>query len=184
MGSIYPGRWHSTMGDSPQHPARNADGSAHPKAGQLTVAGDTWSRGLAGLTAEQIGHGLTACIARSDAWPPTLPEFRALCLGIPSLLQVREDIARKDSQRAPFTMLVLRHIDSWAFRHADQREAERLLREAYNDAREAVMRGEPLPEPAPEIEHKPEAPKPASPEVARAAMDAIRASLHIDGDSP
>ena len=37
-----------------------------------------WSRALADMTPEQIRRGLDNL--RSD-WPPTLPEFRALCLG-------------------------------------------------------------------------------------------------------
>jgi hypothetical protein len=45
----------------------------------------TWRKGLAGLTPEQIGHGLVRCMERRPAvgkqdWPPTLNEFRALCL--------------------------------------------------------------------------------------------------------
>ena len=37
-----------------------------------------WAKGLAGLTGEQIAHGLDAW---QGAWPPSLPEFRQACLG-------------------------------------------------------------------------------------------------------
>ncbi len=37
-----------------------------------------WSKGLAGITGQQIRVGLDACPAD---WPPTLPEFRQACLG-------------------------------------------------------------------------------------------------------
>jgi hypothetical protein len=45
----------------------------------------TWRKGLAGLTAEQIGNGLVKCLERrpvrgEEDWPPTLNEFRAMCL--------------------------------------------------------------------------------------------------------
>lgn len=45
----------------------------------------TWRKGLAGLTPEQIGLGLVKCLERRPApgeedWPPTLTEFRAMCL--------------------------------------------------------------------------------------------------------
>lgn len=40
---------------------------------------ETWSRGLAGLTAEQLRDGLARCITESPKWAPTLGEFRALC---------------------------------------------------------------------------------------------------------
>src|SRR4030065_2875387 len=45
----------------------------------------TWRKGLAGLTREQIGAGLVKCLERKPApgeedWPPTLNEFRAMCI--------------------------------------------------------------------------------------------------------
>lgn len=45
----------------------------------------TWRKGLAGLTPQQIGAGLVACLQRvprdgAEDWPPTLAEFRAMCL--------------------------------------------------------------------------------------------------------
>jgi len=45
----------------------------------------TWRKGLAGLSPEQIGAGLVKCLVRKPAsgeedWPPTLNEFRAMCL--------------------------------------------------------------------------------------------------------
>lgn len=48
----------------------------------------TWARGLAGITAEQLATGMARCIEQSaercrkghEDWPPTLPEFRAMCL--------------------------------------------------------------------------------------------------------
>lgn len=37
----------------------------------------TWAKALGDLTHEEIAAGLTRCLDRE--WPPTLPEFRALC---------------------------------------------------------------------------------------------------------
>lgn len=37
----------------------------------------TWGEGLAGISAEEIRRGLYGCLKKP--WPPTLPEFRALC---------------------------------------------------------------------------------------------------------
>jgi len=37
-----------------------------------------WSQGLAGLSGEQIKFGLDSL---TDEWPPSLPAFRAACLG-------------------------------------------------------------------------------------------------------
>lgn len=166
------------MGDSPHVQDTLADGSANPRAGELTVYGDTWAKGLAGLSGEQLACGLGACLTRTDVWPPVLAEFRALCLGIPSFGQVRDDMARANADRSPFTIMVGRHIDGCRYRLADTREAERMLREAYGEAREAVMRGEPLPEPLPQLkaDEKPVF-VPASPETARAHLAKIAAAL-------
>ena len=40
----------------------------------------TWLSGLADITPEQIGHGLSRLLTESSDWPPSLPEFRNLCL--------------------------------------------------------------------------------------------------------
>lgn len=45
----------------------------------------TWRKGLAGLAPEQIGAGLVKCLVRKAApgeedWPPTLNEFRSMCM--------------------------------------------------------------------------------------------------------
>ena len=45
----------------------------------------TWRKGLAGLTPAQIGAGLVKCLERrptsgEEDWPPTLNEFRDMCL--------------------------------------------------------------------------------------------------------
>lgn len=39
----------------------------------------TWAVGLADFTAEEIGLGLRRCLDRNSSFPPSLPEFRALC---------------------------------------------------------------------------------------------------------
>ena len=59
MASIYGHKWTGTYGEQ--------------------EVGDTWSVGLADLTPEEIGNGLHGCLNRRDPWPPSLPEFRALC---------------------------------------------------------------------------------------------------------
>lgn len=160
MAHIYGSRWTSAYGEDAQ-----------------TGAGETWAKGLVGVDARQLAVGLEACIVRADPWPPTLPEFRSLCLGVPSLFDVRADLEREHAERQPFTVMVGRRLDGWAYRRADARQAEAMLREAYADAREAVMRGETLPAPLEAVTHAPAPVKPASPEVARAAMAEAMAAL-------
>lgn len=59
MAEIYGHKWTSAYGDS------DADG--------------TWAKGLADMSNADLKQGFLACIQRGDAWPPSLPEFRALC---------------------------------------------------------------------------------------------------------
>lgn len=40
---------------------------------------DTWARGLHAMTPQDLSNGLTACLAREESWPPSLPEFIRLC---------------------------------------------------------------------------------------------------------
>jgi hypothetical protein len=183
MISAYPHRWAPTMGESPQHPATLPDGRPHPKAGQLTVAGDTWARGLAGFTGEQMARGLEGCINSGKEWPPSLTEFKMRALGIPSFSEVAADSARENARRMPFTIAVFQRMDPWSYRHAPETGAEKLLRRAYDDTVEAVMNGASLPDPLPEITHQPAAPKARTPEVARAAIDEILTMLKPAADA-
>lgn len=41
--------------------------------------GHAWAAALGGLTGQQIAHGLAALVACDEKWPPSAPEFRALC---------------------------------------------------------------------------------------------------------
>lgn len=156
MTQIYAHRWTAPHGESCDAPGSSAE---------------TWAKGLAGISGEQLADGLRACITRPDPWPPTLPEFRALCLSIPSLPAVRREIASADSQRSAFAVLVWSMIDSYAYRHADGRAADRMLADAYAEACRHVMAGGQLPEvvaaiAAPEVRPI----QPAAPEVVKAAL--------------
>lgn len=126
MGAAYGHRWTSAYGDDPR-----------------AAAGRVWARGLAGLSREQIDMGIAACINGAEDWPPSLPDFRAKCLGVLSFAEVLLDRER----RAPFTAMLWRYLDSYAYRQASVDRGERLLREAYDVARTAVLKGEPMPAP-------------------------------------
>lgn len=146
MAEIYGHRWTSSYGDSEAGTAQ------------------TWAKGLAGVSPVQLAAGLSDCIASADPWPPTLPEFRARCLGVPTLGAVRSDIATRST---PFVVKCWEFIDAHAFRIASREAGDRMVREAYEQAREFVMRGGVLPEIVAVLEapEKPK-PKPADPGVA------------------
>jgi hypothetical protein len=166
MVAIYGPRWVSAMGVSPLA----ADGS-------VTVAGETWSEGLADLTGDQFAKGLRSCLSSGDGWPPTLPEFRLACIGVPSIGEVRQNLRDRFEAYQPFTLMVYRRIDYWNYVRADMRQAERMLAEAYEEARAAVLRGEPLPEKPQLVTHEPAPPAPSDPEVGRRAIAEIREQL-------
>ena len=163
MGAIYGHRWSSGYGED---------------AAKEGSAGEVWAKGLAGLSAMQIGAGISAAMASADPWPPTLPQFRALCLGIPSFATVAHQVARPAPEHSRFVRLVWQHIDAWRYKQSSGYEAEKILRGAYEIACEHVMRGGALPEPSLAVaqERRPP-PRPARPEVAEAAMREITEKL-------
>lgn len=125
-----------------------------------------------------MGNGLKACLASSDPWPPTLPEFRSRCLGIPSLQEVKLEI--HSGQRSPFTIMVWQQIDGYLFKQSSADKSDRMLRDAYELAREMVMRGQPLPEvPEAAIAHAEPEFKPASKESAEAALAELGSLFRI-----
>lgn len=63
MEEIFPHKWSSKVGSV---------GSSAFK---------TWHKGLGDLSAEQLANGLNACVHTGEDWPPSLPRFRAMCLG-------------------------------------------------------------------------------------------------------
>jgi len=134
------------------------------------IGGAEWAETLAGLALEQIGAGFAADRARGAEWPPSAPLFRSLCLAIPGFAQIRRSIVAKD--RTPFMRLVWQHIDGYRFSRADQTVADRMLRDAYEIARDHVMRGGALP-PEPVAEIAPPVAKgmPATEQTARQHLD-------------
>lgn len=146
MLGMYGNTWASQFGEQPQG-----------------LTADTWASALAGLTTAQIAEGLRACVAEGSEFPPNAPRFRAMCLGIPSFAQVKLESTRSDADRSPFTRACWLHIDGYAYRQASAKDGERMLRDAYDLAREQVMRGVELPAPSLAIEHQP-APKPQLPQ--------------------
>lgn len=167
MLAIYGHRWTSAFGDSPED-----------SAGKPTLAGDTWARGLAGITESQIAKGLEACIVAAESWPPALPQFRAMCFGIPSLAEVKNEISKREKYQ-PFTRMVWANVDWFRYKNATADQAGFMIKEAYDISREAVLRGEPMPsEPVASIApQEQEKPVPAPREVAEKHLNELREVL-------
>lgn len=150
MAVLYPVLWPQRNGDMPQDLG----------TGALTVAGEVWRELLAGMTAEQLQLGLKRCVLRHSEFPPQPQEFRALCLGVPTLAEVRVLLRDDGAVKPPFVVLMFQHLDYYNWRMADERSASRMLAEAYAIAREHVMAGGELPKPVAAIEQKREPPRP------------------------
>lgn len=60
----------------------------------------TWAVRLGSMTKEQIGNGVNACAHSSMEWPPSLPEFCAMCqpeasaLGLPDMESAFQECMR------------------------------------------------------------------------------------------
>lgn len=165
MTGIYGHRWTSAYGADPR-----------------TGAGEIWARALAGLAPRQIGSGVEACIAGSYSWPPTAPEFRSLCFGVPVFAAVA--LALQADERDPFATLVWRYAnsDEQRFKLAPADKQERMLRDAYDLAREHVMRGGALPEVLPAIGFDNELPPYSNPDLdhKQDVLAKVRAELHVE----
>ena len=139
--------------------------------------GATWAKGLSGLTGQDLARGLSACLRSGDTFPPTLPRFRMLCIGIPAVERVAHEI--RSGERSAFTQMVLQRMDLHRYKAVDAKQAEQLLRSAYSLAVDARMAGEPLPEQVELLGHEPQEKTftPASPETIAREMAKIEQIL-------
>lgn len=147
----------------------------------------TWKRGLRGLTPQQIGFGLTACIRRPAAWPPTLPEFRALCtpsaedLGLPPLDAAYREAANATQGHTwshPAVYVAAQAVGLFELRTLTQDRSRPLFERAYEIACRRAVAGEPLSAPIPKAIQK--LATPAARATVEASLDAMRKALGRD----
>jgi hypothetical protein len=132
MLSIYGHKWVSHLG------------VADDGEGELTDSAKTWKKGLAGITVEQVKHGFDVLIFKSHDWPPSLPEFRKLCLSksvldIPSLDQAIKMLVSipyrtgslANRYQHPLILAISSEIDMFALRTASTLEAKRMVKPIY-----------------------------------------------------
>lgn len=175
MAAVYGSeRWSRSFGDSPER---------EPGSGELTVAGREWAATIDGLSRKQIRAGVSATRFSTSPWLPSAPEFRGRCLSIPSWARVMTAFtvapAGANATESAFCRAVWARVDSYRYRQANNHDASRMLHDAYDAAADAVMRGEPLPEP-PALLDTPdegEPSPPASPETVERAMGTIRDAI-------
>lgn len=169
MISIYGVPWTNRNGISPEREPN----------GKLTIAGDTWARALAGIEDDQIARALGECLMSDAEWPPRPGDFCAMCLGVPSIEAVADQLIIHRAPVTRFGRLVWQKLrDPYRFQMTDARQQESMLRSAFSAARQAVLLGEPLPpEPVAQVaQQKPER-KYATDEQVRAHLAQMQAML-------
>lgn len=121
MGDIFGSLWNQNFGEDPE-----------------SDTGKLWAHGLAGLTLEQLRHGIAELKHSESNFPPSMPVFRRTCIGIPSLAWVSFHFGLQP--RTGFLALVEHFLRIDEFSRVDQRTAERMLRDAYSLAVDACSR--------------------------------------------
>lgn len=137
MLAIYGHKWASHLGA-----AVDADG-------RLSESAHTWQQGLVGVSLENLKTAFDALVLKNQEWPPSLPEFRKLCLsGIradaPSLDEIVSMLISVSTRqgslasryRHPMALAVslacLRNgVDMFAIRNAKLIDAKRMIKPAY-----------------------------------------------------
>ncbi len=148
----------------------------------------TWLQGLAGVTPDQIAAGLSRCLERGDGWPPTLPEFRALCQegahNLPPVDRAYREACEHSTRPAehdwshPAVFVAGQDAGWWSLRRDPSRTTWPVFRRSYEDACNRVKAGEDLS--ALVVKSLPETPaevKPADQETAKGHVSALRAQL-------
>lgn len=165
MAGMYPKQFHDQHGVSP------VAGST------LTTNGKVWLRVLAGLTPAQVARGADACLHRFPTWLPKPGEFRGLCLALPSLDEVMQQMGGNRDMHG-FTLMIRAQMDLHAYTAADGRVQLRMLEGAYARALELVSNGAPIPAPLLALPYEaPKIPEVKDRDAARAAMEAAAAEV-------
>ena len=61
------------------HRHQSAWGQSVDANGNLTDTADLWLQGLSRFTLSELGNGVNKMVEKGQEWPPTLPEFMAMC---------------------------------------------------------------------------------------------------------
>ncbi len=135
MISIYGHKWTSHLGNT-----------ADDGAGMLSDTAKTWRNYLAGVTQENLKTGFDNLVLRQHDWPPSLPEFRGMCLsrstdkvpGIDQVIATLVTVAGKkgsivDRYKHPLIFAIGQQIDMHGLRVARQQDAKRLVKAVYDD---------------------------------------------------
>ena len=138
MASLYGNKWTSTMGE--------------------TDHGNMWLAALNGLVFDQLKIGMSKCADSGEAWPPSAPEFKAMCLpdpqdyGLPGVDAAYMEACNNSHQpvKHKWSHNVIyqagREVGWYEIKTASSQEKMKQVKNAFTGAYqrlcEAVMRGE------------------------------------------
>ena len=90
----------------------------------------TWATVLTGVTGQQIANGLQECVKQGLKWPPSAPEFRAMCLGEKELSEVEkmQNALYGNAKKNDLLMLEQLTIDKSQRTNSDMQEGREALR--------------------------------------------------------
>ena len=98
------------------------------------VAIAAWGDGLYDLTDEHLEAGKRATLKRHGDWPPSLPEYRRLCLGLGSDADAVE-AAMNRARDHPIGRYIAGGITSWDWSNLSTKDLEKRCRGGLEDAR-------------------------------------------------
>ena len=98
------------------------------------VAIAAWGDGLFDLTDEHLEAGRRGTLKRHSDWPPSLPEFRRLCLGLGSDADAVEAAMNRDRDH-PIGRYIVGGITSWDWSNLSTKDLEKRCRGGLEDAR-------------------------------------------------
>jgi hypothetical protein len=173
MGRIYGHKWVSSYGEKD-------DG--------------TWKRGLMDLTPMQLAHGLGKCVTRTDSvWPPSLPEFRAMCLpcaddlGIPTVQAAYLEAckAARNWDTHQFSHLAVYHAaretGTWCLTTMPEYRVQPIFERNYSVIIHRMLNGERLDKPIPYA--LPKKVSVRTPEAAQGALNDLQSILRGGTDA-
>lgn len=104
-------------------------------------SGGIWLRGLHDLHPQHLAQGLGKCVERADPWPPSLPEFRNLCLNQPDRDLVIQRAIRKieyANDKNPVVIRLRKLIGGWELRNLPTNKVKHLAEAFYQQAVDEV----------------------------------------------
>ncbi len=165
-----------------------------PPPGQDHSAMRSWAAGLRDKSSSQLRTGIRKCVESGRPWPPSLPEFHALCqitpadLKLPPPPQAIEQAHRHRAEPARMhpavaaTVAALARDRSPEWHSISQREAAFLR--VYRFICKRLINGQSIDEPVPRSVIQPEPiDPPATPEQARIWLQTLRRMV-TDGPLP